>query len=52
MPDLVPDFDRPALATVPMDSLGGQVVFDHGARLSHVVTRAVESDSFSVFFRS
>lgn len=52
MPCLVADFDRPILSTVPVISGDRKVVFDHGARLSHVVTRAVENGSFNVQFRS
>jgi len=52
MTSLVPDFDRPILSTVPAISGCRKVVFDHGARLSHVVTRAVDNGSFNVQFRS
>lgn len=52
MTGLVPDFDRPILSTVPAISGDRKVVFDHGARLSHVVTRAVDNGSFNVQFRS
>lgn len=49
-PDLPADFERPALGLVP-SPLVGPVVFDHGARLSHVVTRAAEAGPCDIQFR-
>ena len=50
-PGLVPDFERPSLSTLtgPED---GRVVFHHGARLSHAITRTIFTKSVEVAFCS